>query len=253
MKIGTFKNALQVDAATTLATDQVATTASEAESNSFSTYLSRALARRPSPSSPSEVSEEELFAGVTETLISQQKGQLVATEFRASYRSNLLLAAGSPQGTAEEATKATLAELVDAGALTQNDATNIQEKAFMSSQLDEDSSLLYDHIAEGSDITRAVADLSTAIESASQLILGNAPPENEPSDTPQASENPSVGDGEVTSRDNEVIDDISLRLSSFGPVNMSHSPSNSPTIPKSVRESLIPFFDLDPSEKKSGR
>jgi hypothetical protein len=114
---------------------------------------------------PGEVNEEELFAATTHQLIKNRFGDSVAKDFKSAFKLNM---ADKPTtekfASAERATKESLKFFVDSTLMTREEARQIRELAFASSQLDNNIDEAWDSIGD----TRAV----TSFAKGEKLIQG---------------------------------------------------------------------------------
>lgn len=127
------------------------------QATSFTTELDAVLKTHEA----SSVSEEELFSA----LVGQQlieRGLTTAQEYQASLSN--YLGSDSEYMPLETAAKEVLGAMLDAEALTGEEANIIYSRAFRAAQLDDNDSFLFDHKASGSDITAATADRATAVQ-----------------------------------------------------------------------------------------
>ena len=115
--------------------------AASGDVNAFEAQL-RALL---SPSSGSEVNEEELFAAVLEERLMDTKGDSVAEDFATSFdRHKRELTRSDGYVNVEEAANRALADMVSVGHITQTEHDDIYNQSFMAAQLDDNLSALYD-------------------------------------------------------------------------------------------------------------
>lgn len=98
---------------------------------------------------PGEVNEEELFAATTHQLIKNRFGDSVAKDFKSAFKLNM---ADKPTtekfASAERATKESLKFFVDSTLMTREEARQIRELAFASSQLDDNIDEAWDSIGD---------------------------------------------------------------------------------------------------------
>lgn len=145
----------------------VTRTASAAEvrapNDEFQSLLSTSLGA----SAGQEVSEEDLFAALVHERIHRTAGQEVAQQYLDAVqntRGGLQRSRG--RVSEEDAAREALRILVEAGRLERSQADALHDQAFRAAQLDDNGEALYDSIAGPGDATRAVAELSQAIERA---------------------------------------------------------------------------------------
>ncbi|MCB0320083.1 MAG: hypothetical protein KDD60_04100 [Bdellovibrionales bacterium] len=152
---------------TLAAADTTTETTSETTDSNFESTL-RALL---SPDSSNQVNEEELFAGIIQERLDSTKGTGAAEDFAfqfAQHKDEL----ARPDGltSVEKAANRALKDMVTAGHITSEEATEIRTTAFQAAQLDSNTSALYDGRGGPGDPTIAMAELETALQRASAAM-----------------------------------------------------------------------------------
>lgn len=154
---------------------------------SVKTKKNAATAEEASPSKPfeqvfqnlmgkrvagSEVNEEELFAASIGQQVRQLIGVDAYTEFKLSFKIGMSDAAPGRGGpSAERSAKLALRDLVKAGTLTEQQATDIRDIAFAAAQLDDDATKLFDGKGDDSDATVATDFFDVAAQLATERMF----------------------------------------------------------------------------------
>ena len=157
---------------TLAATDSSASsTSSAAKKAEKSTGFESLLQGLLLPDNEKKVSEEELFAGVVEEQLQSTKGEDVAKQYHDALESEKTALKNSKGMIPyEDAAKNALKQLRDANVITSDEADKVYSEAFSASQLDSNSSCLWDRYGGANDQTVSLADVSTAISSAQNKI-----------------------------------------------------------------------------------
>ena len=133
----------------------------------FSTFMTKVLNRQ----AEQNVSEEELFSG----LIGQRLTKLGKTEAAELYQTELSKAKTTYTKSDgfienEAAANEALRQVVEAGALTKEEAEKIKGEAFAAAQLDDNKDALYDDRGSENDPTIAVSKLEAALFAMKTLV-----------------------------------------------------------------------------------
>ncbi|MCB0352975.1 MAG: hypothetical protein KDD64_05595 [Bdellovibrionales bacterium] len=149
-------------------TDSAGQSTSESSSSGdFDVYLRGLL----HPGADNQVSEEALYAALLQERIQSLKGEEGGSEFQAKLaerKAELTRADGYV--AVEDAANQAMMDLVEAGVLTEEEASTVKAQSFRAAQLDDNLSALYDGRGGPGDPTIAVADMESALVTARSLI-----------------------------------------------------------------------------------
>lgn len=142
-------------------------TSTTSTDDEFATFMKKALGK----DSNSEVSEEELYAGLLERGL-QQESSDAADAFRTAKTFYMQeLRRGDGYVCVEEVAKASIQAVVKAGKITKDKAELINGEAFAGAQLDDNKEKLYDNRGGPGDPTKAVATLEQALFGARTIFV----------------------------------------------------------------------------------
>ena len=145
-----------------------ASSVSSSSNSEFAAFLKTAMGG----GTKSEVSEEELYAGLIEQRLNEKSKD--AAEFYHSEMEKLLTSMRQPNGNVsyEDVALAALNNTVSAGKLTKEEAEVVNGEAFSGAQLDNNLDALFDNIGSENDPTKAVASISEAISKSESFVNG---------------------------------------------------------------------------------
>ena len=152
----------------TTTTDPTATTPpTTATTSAFDSEMQKLI----SPNGAGEVSEENLFGAVIYDRLNKSKGADAAKAYATAYEANKASMA-KPNGYVplEDAAKEALRSLVSGGTLTAEEGDKVYSDSFAASQLDSNTSVLFDDMGGGNDPTKAVESLEKALLLASAAV-----------------------------------------------------------------------------------
>lgn len=151
------------------------TTTDTTETNTSTTATTAAfdelMQKLISPSGSGEVSEESLFGAVIHDRLTKTKGAEAAEAYAKAYEANKSsMAKANGYVPLEDAAKEALRSLVSAGTLTAEEGDKIYSDSFAASQLDANTSVLFDDTGGANDPTKAVESLEKALLLASAAV-----------------------------------------------------------------------------------
>ena len=119
------------------------------------------------------VSEEELYAAVTYSRLTEEYGTEAGDSFKKAFRSNLE-AGRRADGYAfiETSVVSALQHLVDGGTLATEEAETVNGEAFAAAQLDDNSQELWDHLGSTQAVARVTASLASSAELMTRIAEG---------------------------------------------------------------------------------
>lgn len=133
----------------------------------FTTFLKGVL----TPDSANKVSEEDLFSALVQQRVKNLKGDETLKKFQETLtQTKESMKRNDGLVPVEDATKAALIKVREAGLLTKEETDKVYSESFAAAQLDDNKELLYDGHGGGSDTTVAVALVEQAMLGASGVI-----------------------------------------------------------------------------------
>lgn len=137
----------------------------------FATYVQALLKVEKA----NNVNEEELFAGLIQERLKALKGDEAASKYKEELDKEVAMRTrGDGHVAWEDAAKAALRTIRDAGVLNKDDANKVYSEAFEGAQLDNNLDVLYDGRGSASDPTMAFMEINAALEKARVKIEGFA-------------------------------------------------------------------------------